>query len=401
MKLKPMSTDLNTEKMKRSIYLGVCLTAIACIVISCSKSGGKIASNPAAYLKNDEQKAMLATLKDLAHGQMYSVEYSADYCLDEIMAGGGASSSLKLLGKALPLLTTVPLSRAGGGFDFGCSAFCVKSPSGDILVGRNFDYRFVSASNVLVHNVSKGAAHKSVNISSLPFIDKDTYVAGALSDGKTDISVPVTASIYCCLDGMNDAGLFIGVLSLRGTGGAVQHEAGKGDIVPTLAIRLILDTCTSVDEAVEVFRSHNFFADGENSDSNFHFLIADAGGKSVVVEYYRPGEVPPLSEPAAKDWTMNLIDTDHVTNFYLSEEWWNFGGGQTRYDTLHDTLESKNRVMTEDECMALLDDVHTNLQSEGGDITSNTQWSVVYNLSKKTATICVNKNYEDKLPFQL
>ncbi len=388
-------------QMKRSILLGVCLSAIACIASSCGKDNDKTMTNPAAYLKNEEQKAMLATLKDMADGQLYSVEYSADYCLDEIMSGGGASSSIKLLGKALPLLTTVPLSKAAAGLDFGCSAFCVKSPDGDVLVGRNFDYRFVSASNVLVHNVAKAAAHKSVNISALPFIDKDSYVAGALSDGNTDLSVPVTASIYCCLDGMNDAGLFIGVLSLRGTGGAVQHDQDKGDIVPTLAIRLILDSCSSVDEAVEVFRTHNFFADGENSDSNFHFLIADADGKSVVVEYYRPGEIPPLAEPSAKDWTMNLIDTDHVTNFYLSEEWWNFGGGQERYNKLHETLESKKRVMTEDECMALLEAVHTDLQSEGGDITSNTQWSVVYNLSKKTASICVNKNYKNKLPFTL
>lgn len=57
--------------------------------------------------------------------------------------------------------------------------------------------------NILVHNVANGV-HESINISALPFIDKDTYVAGTLSDGKTDLSVPVTTSIYCCLDGMND-----------------------------------------------------------------------------------------------------------------------------------------------------------------------------------------------------
>ncbi len=384
--------------MKRLIYLSTCLPAIACIVLSGCK--GPSITNPAAYLRNDGQKAMVSTLKDIAGGHLYSVEYSADYCLDEIMAGGGASSSVKLLGRAIPLLTTVPLGNAGSGPEFGCSAFCVKSPDGDVLVGRNFDYRFVSASNILVHNVAKGA-RESLNISALPFIDKDVYVAGALSDGKTDLSVPVTASIYCCLDGMNDTGLFVGVLSLRGTGGSVQRDAAKSDIVPTLAMRLILDRCTSVDEAVEVFRTHNFFADGDDADSNFHFLIADAGGKRVVVEYYRPGEVPPISDPAAKDWTLNIIDTDHVTNFFLSEEWWNFGGGQERYRKMHETLESKNRIMTEDECMALLEAVHTDLHSEGGDITSNTQWSVVYNLSKKTATVCVDKNYRDKLHFKL
>ncbi|HBH09034.1 MAG TPA: hypothetical protein DDX40_06515 [Rikenellaceae bacterium] len=386
--------------MKRFIYLVSCLSVSVCFLSSCDKGKDVTAANPADYLKNDDQKAMVSTLKDLADGHIYSVEYSADYCLDEIMESRGASSSVQLLGKAIPRLTTVPLGKSGAGLDFGCSAFCVRSPEGDVLVGRNFDYRFVSSSNMLVHNVTKGA-RESICISALPFLDKDVYVAGALSDGKTDLSIPVTASIYCCLDGMNDAGLFIGVLSLRGTGGAVQHDSKKSDIVPTLAIRLALDGCTSVDEAVEVFRSHNFFADGENSDSNYHFLIADASGKSVVVEYYRPGEVPPLSDPAAKDWSMNLLDTDHVTNFYLSEGWQNVGGGRERYDKLHETLEKKNRVMTEDECMSLLDDVHTDLNSEGGDITSNTQWSVVYNLTKKTATICVDKDYKRRIPYNL
>lgn len=386
--------------MKRFFYLVTCLVATVCYLLSCTKGKTEIVANTANFLKNEDQKVMVSTLKNMADGHLYSLKYSADYLIDEIMESGGASSSVQLLGKVIPRLTTIPLSKSGDGMDYGCSAFCVKSPDGDVLVGRNFDYRFVSSSNMLVHNVTKGVK-ESICISALPFLDKDVYVAGALSDGKTDLSVPVTASIYCCLDGMNDAGLFIGVLSLRGTGGAVQHDEKKSDIVPTLAIRLALDGCASVDEAVDVFRTHNFFADGNNSDSNYHFLIADASGKRVVVEYYRPGEVPPLSDPAAKDWTMNLIDTDHVTNFYLSDGWQGVGGGRERYDKLHETLEKKNRIMTEDECMSLLDDVHTDLNSEGGDITSNTQWSVVYNLTKKTATICVDKNYKQKLHYSL
>ena len=386
--------------MKRLIQIVVYLSVLISFLPSCCKGKTETSANPANFLKNEEQKSMLSTLKDLADGHMYSVKYSADYGIDEIMLSGGASSSAQLLGKVIPCLTSFPLSKVSGGLDFGCSAFCVKSSEGDVLVGRNFDYRFVSSSNILVHNVTKNV-HESICISALPFLDKDVYVAGALSDGKTDLSVPVTASIYCCLDGMNDSGLFIGVLSLRGTGGAVQHDSKKSDIVPTLAIRLVLDKCESVNQAVEVFRSHNFFADGENSDANYHFLIADASGKSIVVEYYRPGEVPPLSAPSAKDWSINLLDTDHVTNFYLSDDWRNIGGGRERYEKLHEMLESKHRVMTEDECMSLLDDVHTDLNSEGGDITSNTQWSVVYNLTKKTAIICVDKNYKRKLYYSL
>lgn len=185
---------------------------------------------------------------------------------------------------------------------------------------------------------------------------------------------------------------------MRG-GGAVQHDSGKPNIVPSLAIRIALDECANIDEAVEMFRNHNFFADGEDSPNNYHFLIADASGKSVVVEYYRPGEEAPVKDAKARDWTLNVLDEDHVTNFYLTEGWQNLGVGQNRYDIIHNRLQEKQRILTEDEAMQLLQDVHQLLNPE--EITSNTQWSVVYNLTKKTATVCVDKDYETRLHFNL
>ena len=371
---------------------------------SCQKDGsaeteGGLSDNPAAMLQTEEQKKTVSTLRDVKDGHLYTIEYPADYKLKDIMALGGAKSSEELMAKVFWHLLNLPVSRASSRMDYGCSAFCVRSPEGDVLVGRNFDYRFVSSANVVVHDLASGA-HESMCISALPYLDMDRYIAGSLSDGRTDISIPAVASVYCCLDGMNEAGLFIGVLSLRG-GGAVQHDAGRSNIVPSLAIRIALDACSTVDEAVEMFRNHNFFADGEESANNYHFLIADASGKSVVVEYYRPGEEAPVEDPKAKDWTLNVLDEDHVTNFYLSEGWQNLGVGQARYDSLHSTLERKGRIMTEDECMDLLNIVHTDLHSENGEITSNTQWSAVYNLTRKKATVCVDKDYATKLHFSL
>lgn len=379
--------------MKTILYPTVALAlAVSACCAPCN-------NNPATLLKTDAQRAMAANLRDIADGHLYSMDYNADYFLNEVMEQGGAKSNEDLLKIIIPMLVNLPQAAPSGDPEFGCSAFCVKSPEGDVLVGRNFDYRFVSSSNIVVHNITPGA-RESMCISAMPYLDKDLYVAGALSDGTTDISIPVAASIYCCLDGMNDAGLFIGVLSLRG-GGAVQHDPAKSDVMTSLAIRLTLDKCATVDEAVEMFRNHNFFADGENSEFNYHFLLADASGKAVVVEYWRPGEDAPVADASAKDWTLNVLDEDHVTNFYLTPDWSNLGVGQARYDSLATTMDRKARIMTEDECMALLDVVHTDLNSEGGEITSNTQWSVVYNLTKKTATVCVDKDYGRKLNFSL
>lgn len=374
--------------MKKSV-LFLSAATLLLSVFACTEKEDNATVNPAAFLTDNEQKAMVGTLKDIADGHLYSMDYTADYKLNELMASGGAKSNTELTLKILGSLLDIPSTKADAGLDFGCSAFCVKSPEGDVLVGRNFDYRFVSSANVLVHNKAC-REHESFCISSLPYLDKDVYVAGSLSDGKTDVSIPAVASIYCCLDGMNDAGLFICVLSLR-EGGAWQDDPTKGNIMPSTAMRIALDSCTTVNQAVEVFRNHNFYADGKTSEANYHFLIADASGKAAVVEYIRP----------ENDWVMNVVNADHVTNFYLSEGWQHIGVGQARYDSLHTTLERKNRIMTMDECMDLLDVVHTDLNSEGGEITSNTQWSVVYNLTKKTGIVCVEKDYSNRIPFSL
>ena len=380
-----------------SIVLAALTTTQSCNSHRFSEIEGVPSDNPATILQTDAQKATAATLRDIKEGHLYTMENTADYKLNEIMDQGGAKSSEDLIMKVFQNLLNLPVSASDSKMDYGCSAFCVKSPDGDVIVGRNFDYRFVSSANVAVHNIFPGA-YESMCISAMPYLDEKTFVAGSLSDGTTDISVPIAASVYCCLDGMNDAGLFIGVLSLRG-GGAVQHDSGKPNIVPSLAIRIALDKCANVDEAVEMFRNHNFFADGEDSPNNYHFLVADASGKSVVIEYFRPGEEAPVEDAKAKDWTLNVLDEDHVTNFYLTEGWQNLGVGQNRYDIIHNRLQEKQRILTEDEAMQLLQDVHQLLNPE--EITSNTQWSVVYNLTKNTATVCVDKDYETRLHFNL
>lgn len=53
--------------------------------------------------------------------------------------------------------------------------------------------------------------------------------------------------------------------------------------------------------------------------------------------------------------------------------------------------------LTEASAMSLLDDVS---QAENPtDVTSHTQWSVVYNLSEKKATVCVNRDYGKSFTF--
>ena len=51
----------------------------------------------------------------------------------------------------------------------------------------------------------------------------------------------------------------------------------------TTAIRLVLDNAATVEEAVELLRNNNIYF---SRDIECHYLIADASGHSVIVEFY-------------------------------------------------------------------------------------------------------------------
>lgn len=161
--------------MKNKGFLFIVLAALTTIQ-SCkshrfSEVEGVPSDNPATILQTDAQKATAATLRDIKEGHLYTMENTADYKLNEIMDQGGAKSSEDLIMKVFQNLLNLPVSASDSKMDYGCSAFCVKSPEGDVIVGRNFDYRFVSSANVAVHNICSSAFFRcvaAVQFSTIP-----------------------------------------------------------------------------------------------------------------------------------------------------------------------------------------------------------------------------------------
>lgn len=95
--------------------------------------------NPAAYLKTDEQRASVATLTDVNDGKLYTMDYTADYQLDALLEASVADveGMVRFLQETLLGGGTA----ATGTVDAGCSAFTAQSEEGQILYGRNFDYK--------------------------------------------------------------------------------------------------------------------------------------------------------------------------------------------------------------------------------------------------------------------
>ncbi|WP_462406372.1 linear amide C-N hydrolase [Gracilibacillus sp. Marseille-QA3620] len=329
-------------------------------------------TNPANHLRTDAQRASIESIVNLKNGQLYSMEYTADYKLDQILAAG--ITDIPHLVEFVNRELLDDGNAEAGSNNGGCSAFTASTRSGEMIYGRNFDY-LMNMTAVLVRTRPENG-YASIGLADAGWIG---YLAGSLDDGVTDLS-PAVLFPYLLMDGMNEKGLVISVLKLEGP--PTRQNTGKQNISTTVAIRLVLDRAANVDEAIELFKGYDMQA--SSNTSSFHFLVADASGRAVVLEYCHD--------------VFSVVEEHYVTNFYLDPSMDGYGHGVERYRILQSVLEFKKEALTEGEAMSLLQLVS---QEKTEESTSFTQWSTVYNLSKLTGTASVLRDYDHLFTFSL
>ncbi len=356
-------------------------------------------NNPKRFIRTPEQARTLESLQRLdARGELYVMDYTADYCLDELLAQGVKSND-ELIGFAYAKLLNMPMPKAKMDARTGCSSFLVKSKNGHYLFCRNFDYKFSSPVNVVVRTAN------TIGTFCMNMMDGKVK-SGSPDDGNSDNSACVAAPLGM-VDGMNTHGVAISVLTVPSYG-AQQHVDGKGNVTTTVVVREVLDKARSVDDALQIFDSHNFFAHGGDWKSNYHFFIADATGRAVVVEYVNEAG---RDDKDVAEYSQRVTEIDYVTNNYMYPAW---------REPLRDTLrESKiaQAIGTTDSlagAFRLLMSVHrmhdpqqqdkTLLWGDavGPDAFPGTLWSVVYDLTAGKTYIATGRELEEgKDPFEM
>lgn len=314
----------------------------------------------------------LSTIASIAKEKpnFYTIDYKADYGLDEFMVKG-ASTDVELtefivskLMKGLPINIEIP--------DLGCSAFQAKTPEGEYLFGRNFDND--DAIYALVHTDPENG-YESISMINLSYIG---YGGDYLPEGIKD-SILALAAPYIPLDGINEKGLSIGVLQLSME--PTNQNTDKPDITTTSAIRMILDKAATVEEAIALLMQYDMHS---SANAPYHFQIADAHGDSATIEYI-DDELCVYRESEGRLCTTNFVLTPG--------EYFNDGIGQDRWQILREGLDAKGGVLTADEAMALLQAVAQDKVNEEG-VFSGTLWSCVYNNTDCTLRLCCNLDYE-------
>ena len=307
---------------------------------------------------------------------LYCMDIKYDYSLDDIIDYGITNDQTMIdaiLKESLPLIPAkikVP--------DYSCTSFTLTDTYGDVHMGRNYDFR-KDTSAMAVYCAPKDG-YKSVAFAALD------NVSANVPDESTAKKLATLTAPFICLDGMNEKGVSIAVLTLDSE--PVRQNTGKPVITTTLAIRLVLDRAATTEEAVELLSNYDMFS---SSGRDYHFYITDASGDGRVVEYDLDSE------------NRNLISTptEAVTNFFIrhkdkvlpNQKNGIYGHGRERYDAVMKVLDDEKGNYT---CDTVWNAMKAAAQNPDPDaITSNTQWSVSYNNTNLTAEIAIRRNWED------
>jgi len=319
----------------------------------------------------------LASIRQVDDYGMFQMTYFGVYGFDDFLLVGAESDNDVEEFVSERLLRGIPFrfDITGG----GCTVFVTRNFEGEVLFGRNFDFGTYSPPMQLITSPDNGYA--SISTVNLQFLG---YNENSLPNGLNRRSFPALGAPYVPFDGMNEKGVAIALLAIPEA--EPPFYEGRIMLGTTTAIRLVLDKAASVDEAVDLLRQYNMYF---SAGIECQFLIADASGRSVVVNY----------------WDGELRITETAENFQVATNFipyndLNIGEGFDefeRYDRVMEVIENKGGILNKKQVIDVLAEV--GVRGDNGE--NRLQWTVVYNLSTLEGSIFANRNTDNLIDFQL
>jgi len=317
---------------------------------------------------SDEQRT-LATLRHVDEHPLYVMTCYGDYGFAEFLKSGRRASQRRLdaFGRD---------TRAAQGAQaqpdavpaWACTCFAALNPQGTPWFGRNFDWDLHPAL-LLFTDPPDGYA-------SVSMVDAAYLGLGSQTPSPTERRKFLDAP-YWPFDGMNECGLAVGLMAVPAA--EAPRDPAKVTIGSLHAVRLVLDQAQDVEQAISLLGQYNLdFGDGPP----LHYLLADRGGSSAVVEFVRR-EMRVLRN--RDPWQV-------ATNFLLSE----VGAASPddlcpRYREAKATLTRTAGQLSPEEAMALLGRVSQTI----------TRWSALYDLRSGAVQVAMGRAYDSVHAFGL
>jgi hypothetical protein len=279
---------------------------------------------------------------------LYVMHVYGDYGLDGLLRTGSAKAA------ASP--------AAGQPADpWACTCFAAQDPAGHHLFGRNFDWDAHPALLLFTH---PRHGYASVSMVDASYLGIGPTVS-SWSDRRRLLGAPLLP-----FDGMNDRGLAVGMMAVPS--GEPGRDPAKVTLDSVAVIRLMLDRAATVDEAVALLGSVNV---DWGSGPPLHYLVADASGRSAVVEFAN-GQmiVLPRQAPWQAATNFTLAGRDAAESRSLCY----------RYAAVSNALGPRQGILSAGEAMQLLSAVSQ----------PSTRWSVVYNQDTGDISVVAGRRYD-------
>lgn len=307
----------------------------------------------------DSQRNISVEIEKISNRPFYSMRYYGNDCFNEYLLRGANS-----LEEYCSFIDTALIHN-----NFGCSAFVAQNTNGDILFARNMDCEYAVP---MLLRLNQDSSYSFLSLVNMAFLDWDESTYDSLEkDSKLTL-----AAAYSPSDGINEYGFAVAVLT--NAAAIYPEENDKIKLFDMTLPRLLLSKARSVEEAINYTEKYNLFYDV----APLHYIVADASGKSAVIEFVNGKMAVTKSE--------NKYFA--VTNFTLYGNPTKTGFGKERYENIQNTLEKRGGIISEEDALDLL---------KNNVIPGDEQWSAVYNLTKKTLSVAFSEEYEHVYRFKM
>lgn len=377
--------------MKKFICWTVGIIAAICIAVACIWCGE------------------IRTLKTVGtvggNEYLWQMEYKAAYDLDDLVSKDIDSNAELLeyvigrVGKGLPIKikSSQVADENGETQTMNCTSFQAAQADGEgFWYGRNYDF-FKNPTMVTISRPKKGYA--SIAVSDMSHFG---YGLEKLPQ-KFIARVNCLASVYAPVDGINEKGLCTSIMALPKQ--AAQQESGKHKVGTTIIMRLWLDKCATVQEALDLAATLDIRHDAAVG-SGYHYMVADAAGDCAILEFDKEDGWKSIIVRKAEGANTMLV-TNHLLSekYYTtvpdiavgnphSKSWW-------RYETAGAYLAAHDGILTLEQAQECLAQVHwKDLIWEDGTV-EDTQYSNVYDQQNITLALRNWNDYDKTVNFSL
>jgi predicted choloylglycine hydrolase len=306
---------------------------------------------------------------------MYVVDYYGAYNIEQIRESGtdpddieGSLTRALLPDILLPIAEQISRHRKTRQYsdqpEHSCSTVSFRADTGHVYFGRNFDWKHEPCLIVRVHGEEK--------MSSVAILDP--YYLGLDSDQLADPSIADRLALlfapYLVTDGMNEYGVAVSSMAARKS--RSSYDAEKPTVVKSVLKRLILDHAHTTDQAVELMARYNV----DFAGMPCHFMIADASGESVVIEFV-DGETATVSSSEHWQVSTNHILTGKSESMRRKICW--------RYETAAGHLSENNAGIAANDIMEVMSSIS---------MPDWTMWSSVYDLTTGEYRVAYRRQYD-------